>query len=557
MSILTTGKDLRRLNEVGRILWKYGFSDVVQRLDLGGPDARGLFRIRVSAEIAALSPHERVRRALEEMGPTYVKLGQILATRVDLFPPDLIHELEKLQDRVPPVPWATLRPQVEKALGRSIDQVFTSIDESPLGSASMAQVHRARTRRGEDVVLKIQRPGISETIETDLRLMDYMARILHSQFVELRRYRPIELVEEFRRSLLRELDFTQEARNAERIAANLKVFDWVKVPRVYKQYSSATLNVQEFVDGIPARNIAAVEAAGLDRKLIARRGCKVVWKSIFEDGFFHADPHPGNIILLPGNRICLIDFGMVGKISAARREQLVRLIKGIVMQDANAGASVLVEWAEGVEINVPQLISECEDLVAQYYGLKLAEVDIARLLLDVIAVVQRHDLRFPSDIALLVKAALTLEGFGRGLDPDIDLIKEAEPLLLRLFRERYSPVKLARKLGNTALRMVDRMYEDTSSVAVHAPAARGGGVSPRQMNQFVSRLEKAQHRAMIGTLVAGLAISSAILMATDNGWRLGDVNLLNVLGAFGMIGVWGGVAWLLLSMLQSRKDRYL
>lgn len=556
MGLLHTGKDLRRLNEVGGVLWKYGFSDLAERLDLhSSPDNPRLFRIRIPREIAELSTAERLRRALEELGPTYVKLGQILATRVDLFPEDVIRELEKLQDSVPSVPFSELKPQVERALGKPVEQVFSRVDERPLGSASIAQVHRARTKRGDEVVLKIQRPGISPTIETDLRLMEYFARILQNQVVESRRYRPIELVEEFRRSLTRELDFTQEARNAERIAENLKVFEWVKVPRVYKEYSSPTLNVQEFVDGIPARNIQAIDAAGLDRKLLARRGCKVVWKSIFEDGFFHADPHPGNIIILPGNRICLIDFGMVGKVSKARREQLVRLIKAIVMQDANLEASVLIEWAEGIEINVPLLVSDCEDLMANYYGLKLAEVDITRLLLDVIAVVQRHNLQFPPDIALLNKAALTLEGFGRGLDPDIDLIAEAEPMLVRLFRERYSPLKLARKLGNTALRAVDRLYEDPAGNAVASRTTHVTPVSPRQMSAMVERLEKAQHRNVLATMIAGLSISSAILLGVDKGPELFGINLLNLLGFFGLFGVWGGFWWLLGSMWQSRKDR--
>lgn len=557
MNLLHTGKDLRRLNEVGGVLWKYGFTDVVERMDLhSSPDNPRFFRFRVPQEIAILSTAERLRRALEEMGPTYVKLGQILATRVDLFPPHIIHELEKLQDAVPSVPFSELKEQVEKALGKPVDQVFASVEDKPLGSASMAQVHRARTRRGEDVVLKIQRPGIGEKIETDLRLMDYFARMLHSQVVELRRYRPIELVEEFRRSLLRELDFTQEARNSERIAENLKVFEWLKIPKVYHQYSSAKLSVQEFIDGIPAKNIKAIEAAGLDRKLIARRGCKVVWKSIFEDGFFHADPHPGNIILLPGNRICLIDFGMVGKLSNFRREQLIQLIKAIVTQEVSLAVNVLVDWADGVEVNAPQLTSDCEDLLSQYYGLKLSEVDITKMLLDVIAVVQRHDLQFPADIALLTKAALTLEGFGRGLDPDIDLIKEAEPLLLRLFRDRYNPVKLARKLGNTALRMVDKLYEDNGSLPAASPRAHAApAITHRQMSAFVTRLEKSSHRNVLATLIGGLSISSAILLVTDAGPTLFGINLLHVLGFFGLVGVWTGFWWLFASMWQSRKDR--
>lgn len=556
MNFLHTGKDLRRLNEIGGVLWKYGFSDLAERMDLhSSVDNPRLFRFRLPQEIARMTTAERLRRALEDMGPTFVKLGQILATRVDLFPADIIHELEKLQDNVPAVPFAELKPQIETLLGKPLDKVFAQVEEKPLGSASMAQVHRARTNRGEEVVLKIQRPGIGPMIETDLRLMEYFAKLLHSQVVEVRRYRPVELVEEFRRSLLRELDFTQETKNSERSAANLKEFEWLKIPKVYKQYSSATLSVQEFVDGIPAKNLKAIDAAGLDRKLIARRGCKVVWKSIFEDGFFHADPHPGNIILLPGNHICLIDFGMVGKLSTHRREQLIQLIKAIVTQEVSLAVNVLADWADGIEINAPQLTSDCEDLLSQYYGLKLAEIDIGKMLLDVIAVVQRHDLQFPSDIALLTKAVLTLEGFGRSLDPDIDLIKEAEPLLLKLFRDRYNPTRLARKLGSTALRLVDRLYDDSTAVLPTPQSRQAPHVTPRQMSSYVTRLEKAQHRGMLATLVAGLSISSAILLTVEAGPMVLGINLLHVLGVLGLVGVWGGFWWLLASMWQSTRNR--
>lgn len=556
MSLIHTGKDLRRLNEIGGVLWKYGFTDLVERLDLhSAADNPRLFRFRIPSDIAALSTPARVRRALEEMGPTFVKLGQILATRVDLLPQEFIAEFEKLQDNVPPVPFAALKPQIETALGKPLNQVFAHIDEQPLGSASMAQVHRARTHRGEEVILKIQRPGITAKIESDLRLVEHVARLAVSQSVELRRYRPVAIVEEFRRSLYRELDFTTEAKNAERMATNMKSLEWLHIPRVYWDYTSTTLNVQEYIDGISAKNLAAIDAAGLDRKLIARRGCHLVWKSILEDGFFHADPHPGNILILPNNRICLIDFGMVGTVTTVRRAQLVRLIKGVVMQDGATAVSVLVEWAEGAEINAPQLGADAEALISQYYGVKLAQIDITQLLSDVVALMQRHDLTLPSDVALLLKACLTLEGFGRKLDPDLDLIAAAEPLLLKMLRDRYSPVKLVRKLGNTALRLVDRLYDEPAANMNLPRAAQGPQVSPRQMSSYVTRLEKAQHRNVLATIIGGLSISSAILLVSDVGPTLFGIHILHVLGVLGLIGVWTGFWWLLLSMWQSQKDR--
>ena len=325
MSILDTGRDLRRLNELTGILLKYGFADMIRRLGMAAPfeQAGKLMRQSVDRDMLTMEPGERLRRALEEMGPTFVKLGQILATRVDLFPMDWIEQFEKLQDNDRALPYEKLLPKIEKSLGKPVDKVFISIDPKPIGVASIGQVHRAVTRSGEQVVLKIQKPGIRSRIESDLRLLDQVAKLAADNSVELRRYRPVELVREFERSLTRELDFTSESRNADRIRENMKGIKWLVVPKVYWEYTSAVLSVQEYIEGIPARQTDRIEDAGLDRKLIARRGATAAWKMALEDGFFHADPHPGNFLILPGNRIAMLDYGMVGKLTRARQEQMV------------------------------------------------------------------------------------------------------------------------------------------------------------------------------------------------------------------------------------------
>ncbi len=542
MSLLHTGKDLRRLNQLAAILLKYGFADMLRRLGLATPveQAGRLVRAGGTHSPLRMDTAERLRHALEEMGPTFVKLGQVLATRVDLFPPDWIAQFERLQDQARALPFATLRPVVEAALGKPLERVFASVDETPLGVASIGQVHAARTRHGERVVIKIRKPGIESVIQSDLRLLDQLAKLASDNSEELRRYRPVELVREFRRSLSRELDFTIEARNAERIRQNLRGFRWLTVPRVYRGLSSETLQVQQHIDGIPARALDQLDAAGLDRVLIARRGATAAWKMALEDGFFHADPHPGNFLIQPGNRIAMLDFGMVGKLSDGRREQIVRLVRAIITREPEHGAAVLAGWSDGQPVNFEQLVADVEDVVSQHYGLPLSELDISALIADVTALIRVHGLVLPSDIALLLKALITLEGFGRLLNPDFDLIEEARPLMQRLVRHRYSPRRLARSLGLRALDLVDRAY--APPVAPGAPQARDGGLDPRHLERLVARLERGQYRQIQTLLVASGILSGSLMLAgrvPPAPWGISLLGILILLAS----GVWS--AWLL------------
>ena len=460
MNLLHTGKDLLRMNELAGILFKYGFADVIRRLGLATPieQAGKLVRSPVKGDILRMGTAERLRCALEEMGPTFVKLGQILATRVALFPLDWIAELEQLEDQASAIPFEELAPLVEEALGKPIDSLFARVDPTPIGVASIGQVHSALTRRGQKVVLKIQKPGIRNKIDSDLRLLDQLAKLACDNSVEIRRYRPVELIREFRRSLLRELDFTIEARNADRIRKNMRSLKWLTVPRVYWELSSSTVQVQQHIEGIPAKALEKLDAAGLDRAQIARRGALAAWKMALEDGFFHADPHPGNFIILPGNRIAMLDFGMVGKLSHSRREQILQMTRAVVIREAEQCAAVLASWSDCQPVNFEQLVSDVEDVISQYHGVSISELDITALLNDITAMVRNHNLVLPSDIALFIKAIITLEGFGRLLNPDFDLMTEAEPLLKRMIRTRYSPARLAKSLSLRALDVVDKVY---------------------------------------------------------------------------------------------------
>ncbi|MEH6782449.1 MAG: AarF/UbiB family protein [Alcanivorax jadensis] len=547
MSILHTGKDLLRMNELATILLKYGFADVIRRLGLSTPveHAGKLVRSSMRPDMLRMGTAERLRHAMEEMGPTFVKLGQVLATRVDLFPLDWIAEFEKLQDQATAIPYEELVPHLEAALGKSLESAFARIDPKPIGVASIGQVHSGLTRRGQKVVLKIQKPGIRAKIESDLRLLDQLAKLAADNSVELRRYRPVELVREFKRSLTRELDFTIEARNADRIRKNLRSLKWLTVPRVYWELSSQTLQVQEHIQGIPARATDQLDAEGLDRVLIARRGALAAWKMALEDGFFHADPHPGNFIIQSGNRIAMLDFGMVGKLSHSRREQILQITRSVVLREAEQCAAVLSNWSDGQPVRFDQLVSDVEDVISQYHGISLSQLDITALLTDITALVRNHNLVLPSDIALFIKAIITLEGFGRLLNPDFDLMTEAEPLLKRMIRTRYSPVRLAKSLSLRALDVVDKVYAPPH--AGNLPSQQEGSIDPRHLERLVARLERGQYRQVQALLVSAGFIGGSLMLAGRVPPAPWEISL------FGLIIFLGSAGWASWLMFVSRR----
>ncbi len=542
MGILHTGKDIRRINEIFGILLKHGFSDIIRRLELTGPlQQAGKLVKTPDKEILELTTSERVRYAMEEAGPAYVKLGQVLATRVDMFPPEWIQEFEKLQDNATQIPFEDMLKQAENALGKPPNLVFRDINPKPLGVASIGQVHRAVTLDGKDVVLKIQKPGIKPKIEADLRIMTLLAKLLADNIPELRRYRPVELVREFERSLMRELDFTIEARNADRIRKNMRKLKWVIIPKVYWKYTSTTLSVQEFIDGIPAKDLKAIEAAGMDRKKFASRGAALAWKMMLEDGFFHADPHPGNFLFLPNHRIAMLDYGMVGKLSDKRREQIIQLMRSIVTQEAELGAVIIESWAEGQPINRDQLASDMEDMVSRYYGLPLSEINVVAVLEETIAMVQQYNIMVPPDIAMLSKACITLEGFGRMLNPNFDIMAEAEPLIRKLLVDRYSPIRLARSVGLRALNFVDQVY--TPPPVQHPSTEQQSGIDPRHVERLVARIERSQYRQSQSLLTASGVIGGCILLGGRVVPTIWDISVLGLLMLMGS-GAWAG--WLFL-----------
>jgi ubiquinone biosynthesis protein len=457
MALQSKITELDRLHEIIRVCSIAGFGDIFKQMGFEGAAERAskFMGWKYADEIAHLERPQRVRRVLEILGPTFVKLGQILATRPDLFGPEWITEFEKLQSQAPPVDFRELRPQIEEDLGAPLEELFRKVDPTPLAAASVAQVHRATLKDGTDVVLKIQRPGIRPIIEADMRLLSHLAELAEKHVPQLAAYHPRKVVQQFAKSLQSELNFTTEGQNAEQVATNFEGNDQIVIPKIYWEWTRERINVQEFVDGIPGVDLRAIDAARMSRKRIAQTGASAVLKMIMVDGLFHADPHPGNFFILPGERIAFIDFGMIGRVSEVRRQQIMKLLQSLLQNEAEGLCAILLEWA-GREGDDPGELKEAvEDFLGRYAGKSMALMDLSAMVGDLLSLVRDNNLTMPPDQAMLLKVFVSLEGAFKKLDPDFDIMVAIQPTLDEVVLDQFSP----RALGKRGLKVLTQYVE--------------------------------------------------------------------------------------------------
>lgn len=550
--------DAVRLQTLAGILIRYGFGDLVRRLGLSRAlsNAGRVLPIAHLEALVALPPQVRVRRALEEMGPCFVKLGQVLATRVDLLPPEWIAEFSRLQNAVPAVPFDAIRCEMQDALGCAPESAFLSIDPIPLAAASIAQVHRARLHDGREVVVKVRRPGIRPLIEADLHLLRYAATKIESRFPDLRRFHPAGMVRQFRASLTRELDLAAECHHAERIAASFAHDARLFVPEVHWPYTSERMNVQDFVDGIPVADLERLAAAGVDRRQIARTGAQLVLQMLLKDGFFHADPHPGNVFVLRDGRIALIDFGMVGRLSEARRMEVVSLLFGLVERDSARVTDVLLDWTGRSDTDPEALTSDIDAFVDRYHGVPLGELDLAGMLLEVTVLLRAHRLALPADLALLIKVCLTLDGLGRSLDPGFDMARQARPFLRRAIAMQYNPGRVVRRGVRAAADAITLLASVPGDLRHALRSVRSGGVrlhlEVEELREFSRNVSHSANRLSGSLVVAALIVGSSITMTVKGGPTLLGLSFFGLLGFVGasLVGI-----WLLWSIFRSGGGR--
>jgi ubiquinone biosynthesis protein len=554
-----TARELPRLREIIVVLVRHGLGDFLRRAGVATlvETAGYVLQWGEAPEIAHLDPPQRARLAFEQLGPTFVKLGQILSSREDLLPPAWTTELARLHSDVAPVPFDDLLPQLEQALGRSPFAVFGHVERQPYAAASIAQIHRAELASGMPVVLKIRRPGIEVKIDADLRILENLAHLIERELPEVRRYRPVQLVAQLRRSLERELDLATEARNTERFARNFADNVDILVPRVYWEWTSTTMNVQERIEGIRGNDFAAIDRARLDRKALGARGADAVLKMILVDGFFHADPHPGNVMCLPDNRIALIDFGMVGRLSQARRNQIIDLLAGLAGRDEQAMLEVLLDWRGDDAVDEAQLGADLGEFALDYADRLLKDLKIGALLRRISAILREHSIVLPTDLALLFKALITLEGLGRQYDPEFLLIEHAQPFIDRAMRERYQPVETARRAQQTLgdlFGLVTSMPRDLARLVKDARQGRFRiDLDLKRLDAFGDRVESTVDRATMGIMTASLVVGSSIVMTVEGGPRVFGISLLTYCGLVGYLIAFANSLWIIFSMWRSGR----
>jgi len=552
-----TYRHLNRYRQILTILFKYGFGDLLEMLKIDQYIEVGLQMISKKREvrIERLTKPQGLRMAFEELGPTYIKLGQILSTRPDLIPMEFIRELSKLQDHVPAFSFDRVRKVVDSEFGRPLEDIFDQLDEEPLASASIGQVHRAVLKDGEAVAVKFQRPGIRKIIEVDLEIMLHLATLAERHIEELAVHRPVKIVEEFARTLEKEIDYKNEATNMERAARYFLDDPNVYIPKVFREATTSRILTTEFIDGIKISEVDELEAAGLDRKIITARGADLVLEQVFEHCFFHADPHPGNIFVLPGNVICLLDFGMAGIVDRQTRDDFVDLVESIVNQNESRATQVLLKLTYRDEEPDRRLLErEVADFMGRHLYKPLRDIELGKLLHQLLELATSFRLRIPADIFLMMKALGTVEGVGRMLDPDFDMIARATPFITRIKLERFKPERIAEDaydLGSQILQFVRQFPNqllELASLIRHEKLRLQ--IEHRGLENMLATHDRISNRISFSILIAALIIGSALIVISKTPPMVYGISLIGILLFFAaaIMGI-----WLLVAILRKGK----
>ncbi len=528
MGILTYFEDkyrhARRYNQIISVLLKYGFEDLVSYME---EKKRFTFLKKIISkktyqDATRYSKWEKMRMVCEELGPTYVKFGQLLSNRSDLLPSALIKELEKLQDGVPPVPGPIAQQVVEQELKKNTGDLFAWFQPEAFASASMAQVHRATLKTGEQVVLKIQRPGIKEVIEQDIKVMLQLAEVFRKRIPSLKSFDPVGLVKNFEESIMKELDFVNESISLQRFYNNFTLDPndkgYVHSPKVYREYTTSKVLTMEFIKGVKINDLQKLEAAGLDRKILAKRLAISYFKQIYHYGFFHGDPHSGNLLVLENNVVCYIDYGMMGSIMKKDIQQIGLMFLSVKNKDVRRIIRSIQMLSDNQVIrNFRALESDLDEFVENYAIQEtMSENEISTILLSLKDIIVKHKLKVPSHFFMLARSVVSVEGVIRQLDPELDLVKLMQPYLIRTLANQYSPMKFAKGIFNSIYEMGTYMEEfprdfknairkiNTGEIKVDL---RHKGIDP-----IVHTFHRVTKQLISAVIIAALIVSSSLMI---------------------------------------------
>jgi ubiquinone biosynthesis protein len=520
-TITRTYRHFRRYQQILRVLVKYGFGDILSQLHLYQLVEKGshFFRISKRAETILLPRYERIRLVLEELGPTFVKLGQLLSTRPDLVPPTLVEELAKLQDKVSPFPFVEAKDVIQTELKHSLEEIFSKFEEKPIAAASLGQVHCAWLKNGDKVAVKIQRPDIYRIIEVDLEIMLYLASLMQKHIVEAEDYDPIGVVKEFADNIAKELDYTLEASNIERFDKNFNEEPTIYVPHVYHDYSTEKVLTMEYIDGIKISEVRKLEADGYDCKLIASQGAMLILKQIFEHNFFHGDPHPGNIFILPGNVLCFLDYGMMGRIDEETKNDLASLAKAFIDKDVSETVHLFLKFYKSEKVDLRKFKLDTWEVLDQYHGIPLKQIELKRVLRQALYLVEKHRLKIPPGLFLLTKALVYLESTGSSLDPDFNAVEEIQPFIKEIILKKFSPHTIANKLKKSLFEFFALFQEFPEEIRNIFSMLKSGAMKVkfehRGLEPFIAKLDQVSNRLAFAIIAAALIIGSALIVLSQ------------------------------------------
>ncbi len=551
-------RHISRYRDIAIALIRHGFGIVVE--EIGFAQFLSLPQ-RMFFEPKKKDPKtvgERIRLVLQELGPTFVKLGQIASTRPDLLPEEIIRELEKLQDRVPPFSFQEVRGIIQEELADEPDNIFQHFEDTPLAAASIGQVHQAVLRTGEKVAVKVQRPNIASVIETDLEILQDLAALAEHRLEWAARYQIRNMVDEFSKSLRAELDYTMESRNAEKIAKQFGNDPAIYVPKVFLEYSAKKVLTMEYVDGVKLNEPDKLKQYGYNPKNLAERLAKAIFHQIFNNGFFHGDPHPGNVLVLPGEVIAFIDFGMVGRLSPEMKYHFSSLVIALMRQSTDGVIKAILRMGlVPDDVNMAQLRGDVEQLREKYYGVPLSQISLGEAVNDLFRTAFRHSIRIPPDLTLLGKTLLTVEGVVEKLDPAFRIFDIAEPIGRQLLKERLHPKSVSVTVwnrvsdyGELLLDLPKHMKEVTSLIKQGRLRLE---IAVPELDLFLKKLDRISNRLSFSIVLLSFSI---IMVGVIIGSSLGRQSTL--LWQFPAIEMGLGLAmimflWLLYSIFKSGR----
>jgi len=541
-------RDIRRFNQILKILTKHGFGFAIQQLHLADHViGRGIIKTRILRRFT--EPPEsravRLRKVLEELGPTFIKLGQILSVRPDLVPLDLCYELSKLQDSVPPFGYEDVRKQIKESFGSYPDEVFSTFDPIPFAAASLGQAHRAQLKTGENAVVKVQRPDLRKIIETDIDILYSLAYLSNRYMQDVKIFDPISIVDEFSKVITKEIDFTYEAHNIDKFRKNFKDSTTVHIPKVFWDYTKSRVITTEEIIGIRLNDYLNQPHSVEEKKAVAANGANAILQQIFVDGFFHADPHPGNIFILPNNAAAFVDFGIVGRLDEDTRDAVVSLLIAVSMRNTSGILKALEMLGVTFDENsVRDFKRSISDFVERFYDIPLKQVEISTILPQAVELMSKYKLKIPPQFHIMIKAIATMDGVARQLDPEFNTIAHTKPFVERLVHERHDPKRIIKNAVLYSSELLDILkiipkdaYEIIKKIKMGTLKIE---FEHQGLSKLITEMDKSSNRLSFSLVIAALIIGSSLIIIANKGPLIYGFPVLGILGFIfaGILGLW-------------------